>query len=326
MDEGNAEKIDEQFSLLDARARKQRRSSIIMTVALVTVTGLLVLQLARDIVAKQSQVRQAEESKGELDKQLRTEQQKLNAAARAREKLEAEVRQLEATKKSYQDRILAEKGAHNDNGHGTGDPTTGGGETPDIKEPTGGGRHDPSQVDDPTGETAAPSRPLAPLAPPEQAMIIEESGRAPAGFYIKPGVKVEPGVGASGRTIFKVQMTVDVPEAERVNVERVTYLLSPKYYLKNMIEAATESPFEAKFNVFACESTILVRVRLRDGSSLAFDYDWCRQEGWPVHTKEPVIVLPEDEKTPSLPRDTNIATPSPGKAPTRPRTDVPRIP
>ena len=293
------EKFDVQLSLLDARARKHRRSSVVMTVVLVVVTGALVLQFAADIVRKQAQVHYAESSRGELDKQLKSEQEKLNAATRAREKLEAEVRDLEETKRSYQNKILSDKDAHN---MGVRPPESQG---KPVASPTAGTRVDPDPEDVPT------------KTPKSGELIIEESGKAPEGFYIKPNVKVTPGVGSSGKDIFKVQLSLDIPEARRADVEIVSYHLSPKFYLRNEIGGGNEAPYEARFNVFACESTVLARVRLRDGTSLAVDFDWCVVPGWPVRKREPVIVNSEDEKAipkpapipTTAPREPGIATP-----------------
>ena len=308
-DDGEKHDFDEQLSQLDARARKRRRKGLILTAVLIGVTGSLVLQLARDIVAKQAQVRRAEQSRGELDEQLKSEQQKLDKATRTREQLEAEIRQLEATKKSYQDRILAEKEAHNLNSN---QGATNGKNPPDPG--AGTGRHDPteSQTAPPQQQSDAADAPV----PVEEALLIEEEGKAPAGFFIKPSVNVTPALGFSGRDIFKVQLTTDVPEGKRADVERVSYHLSPKHYLRNVIEGGAAPTFEAKFNVFACESTVLVRVKLRDGTALAFDFDWCRHENWPDRKKEPVMISSEDEKTPTS-NNPFVASPSPSKAPTK---------
>jgi len=308
-DDGDKQDFDEQLSQLDARARKHRRKSLILTAVLVGITGSLVLQFARDIVEKQAQVRRAEQSRGELDEQLRSEQQKLDKATRTREQLEAEIRQLEATKKSYQDRILAEKEAHNSNSN----QGISNGKTPPPDPGVGvTGRHDPteSQFGPPQQQADAVDAPV----PAEEALLIEEEGKAPAGFFIKPTVNVTPALGFSGRDIFKVQITTDVPADKRADVERVSYHLSPKHYLRNVIEGGAEPTFEAKFNVFACESTVLVRVKLRDGTALAFDFDWCRHENWPDRKKEPVMMSSEDEKTPAS-NNPFVASPSPSKPP-----------
>lgn len=285
------EKFDEQLSLLDARARKHRRSSVVITVLLVAVTGALVLQFAADIVRKQAQVYYAESSRGELDKKLKSEQEKLNAATRAREKLEEEVRELEETKRSYQNRILSDKDAHN---MGVRAPESQG---KPAGSPSAGTKVDPEQQDIPSN------------APKSGELIIEESGKAPEGFYIKPAVKVTPGIGASGKDIFKVELSLNLPEAQRTDVETVSYHLSPKFYLRNEIGGGNEAPYEAKFNVFACESTVLARVRLRDGTTLAVDFDWCVVPGWPVRKREPVIVNSEDEK--AIPKPAPIPTTAP---------------
>jgi TolA-binding protein len=285
LDEGDKEKLDAQFSLLDARSRKRRRSSIIITIVLVGVTGTLVLQLAKDIVNKQAQVQRVEKSRGELDQQLRSEQEKLDTATQSRQKLEEEIKELEAVKKSYQDRILSEKDAHN---FGEGERAHPG------KFPT---QDDPHVEAPPNG--IGDNVPVGPpVAQESEALIIEEAGKAPEGLYIRPDITVTPALGLSGRQIFKIQVSLDLPEAQRSNVESVTYHLSPKYYLKNEVEGGGAPNFEAKFNVFACESTVLARVRLRGGTTLAVDFDWCRYSGWPVRKKEPVIVTSDDEKTP----------------------------
>jgi TolA-binding protein len=301
MDEGDKEKLDAQFSLLDARARKRRRSSIIATIVLVGVTGLLVLRLARDIVDKQAQVQRVEKSRGDLDKQLRTEQEKLDAATAARKKLEAEIEDLEATKKSYQERILSEKDAHNF------------GLAPQGNQE----KNSPAGVWEAGGRVTAGPGDIA-VGPPEaresEALLIEEAGKAPEGMYIRPNVMVTPATGSSGREIFKIQLSLDIPEDKQADVERVTYHLSPKYYMKNEIYGWAAPTFEARFNVFACESTVLARVRLRDGTTLAVDFDWCRYNGWPARKKEPVIVTSEDEKFPINPP---IATLPPKSPPER---------
>lgn len=276
MDGDDKLKIDEQFSLLDARARKRRRSSVVLTLALVAVTAMLVLRLAGDIVDKQAQVTRVEQSRGELDQQLRSEQEKLDAAIRIREKLEAEVKELEATKKGYQQRILSEKEAHN----------TGGSQGTGYDKPLPASAPSAESRVDPDAVGAAP-------------LLIEEAGKAPQGFVLTPNITVTPGRGTSGREIFKVQLSLDLPEAHRGNVERVVYHLSPKYYMRNTIEGGSAPPFEANFNVFACESTVLARVKLRDGTTLAVDFDWCRHEGWPDRKKQPVIIASEDEKVPA---------------------------
>lgn len=285
-EEVEKEKFDEQLSLLDARARKQRRSSIIMTVVMVVVTGALVLQFARDIVRKQAQVHYAETSRGELDQKLKSEQEKLDAATRAREKLEAEVKELEETKRNYQNRILSDKDAHNLGIAGRenqGKPTLA---------PTGSNAG-PIPEDVPTQDRAAGH------------LLIEESGKAPEGFYIKPSITVTPGIGSSGKDIFKIHLSLELPEAQRGAVENVSYHLSPKFYLRNEIGGGDVAPYDAKFNVFACESTVLARVRLRDGTTLAVDFDWCLVPGWPARKPEPVIVNSEDEKA--------IPKPAPGR-------------
>lgn len=286
------EKFDAQLSVLDARARKHRRSSVVMTVVLVVVTGALVLQFAKDIVRKQALVYSAESSRGELDKKLKSEQEKLNAATRAREKLEAEVRELEETKRNYQNRILSDKDAHNMGlrpRESQGKP---------AGSPSAGTKVDPDPEDIPTTDT-----------PKSGELIIEESGKAPEGFYIKPAVKVTPGIGSSGKDIFKVELSLSLPEARRADVETVSYHLSPKFYLRNEIGGGNEAPYEAKFNVFACESTVLARIRLRDGTTLAVDFDWCVVPGWPVRKREPVIVNSEDEK--AIPKPAPVPTTAP---------------
>lgn len=279
MDEGNKESIDAQFSLLDEKARKRRHKSIVQTIILVAITGTLVLRLAKDIVDKQAQVQSVEKSRGELDQRLKSEQEKLDSAIRAREKLESEIKDLEATKKSYQNRILSEKEAHN-NSSGAGKPI-GNRETQDTPPPD-------TKVGEEEMQAGAP-------------IFIEEVGKAPEGFTIKPMVTVEPGTGVSGRQIFKVLVALEIPEQHRANIERVSYHLSPKYYAKNTIDGGSAPTFEAKFNVFACESTVLGRVLLRNGTMLAIDFDWCREPGWPVRKREPVMVNPEDAKTPPNP-------------------------
>jgi hypothetical protein len=319
MDDGDKHNLDEQFSLLDAQSRKRRRVGLILTAVLVGITGSLVLQLARDIVAKQAQVRQAEQSRGELDERLRTEQEKVDKASRTREKLEAEIRQLEAMKKSYQDRILSDKDAHN---MGSPPATLNGKPLQPTPSSTSNGG-----LKDPVESQSAPPRQTADMQadmpPPEEALLIEESGKAPPGFFIKPKVNVTPAVGASGREIFKVELETDVPEGKRADVERVSYHLSPKYYLRNVIEGGDAPTFQAKFNVFACESTVLVRVKLRDGTALAFDFDWCHHENWPDRKKEVVIVTSENEKTPTNPPV--VASPSPSKSiPIPPIVTTPR--
>jgi hypothetical protein len=241
MDDGDKENIDAQFSRLDEKARHHRRKSIVQTIVLVVITGLLVLRLAGDIVEKQAQVHSAEQSRGELDKKLKSEQEKLDAAIRAREKLEDEIKDLEATKKSYQNRILGEKTNITATGTGTGKPPSNP-ESPDITPPDKQVGLDDAAI--------------------ELPIIIEEVGKAPEGFSIKPTVFVEPSVGTSGRQIYKVLLALEVPEAHRANVERVSYHLSPKYYLKNTVDGGGAPNFEAKFNVFACESTVLGRVLL----------------------------------------------------------------
>lgn len=300
IDEGDKEKIDEQFSMLDARAKKQRRRSIVMTILLAIVTGALVMRLANDIVDKAAQVRRSEASRGQLDQQLRSEQEKLDSAVKTREKLEAEIKELEATKKSYQNRILSEKDAHN-----FGEAQT----IANGKYPVATAPMAESQAFVDVGDVVPTASASAPGdAPP---LLIEESGKAPEGFSVQPNIKINPALGLSGRGIFKVQVWLDIPEAKRANVESVTYHLSSKYYLKNTIEGGSVAPFEAKFNVFACESTVLARIRLRDTTTLAVDFDWCRAEGWPARKKELVIVTSEDEKTPS----TLSSTPIPNTAP-----------
>ena len=293
LDDGDKEKIDAQFSMLDARSRKRRQTSVIATVAITCVTGILVLRLARDIVDKQAQVSRVEKARGELDEKLKSEQDKLDAAVRTREKLESEIKDLEAAKRSYQNRILSEKDAHNmgsvesTNG-GQGKPPQGISKTPLDDVPKNGG------IAADLGEAPA--------------LLIEEAGKAPAGFYIKPVVQVVPTIGTSGREVFKVALALDIPESERANVERVTYHLSPKYYLRNAIEGGAGPSFEAKFNVFACESTVLARVHLRGDIKVAVDFDWCRESGWPIRKKEPVIVAPEDEKAPLNAPPFNVPT------------------
>ena len=303
IDEGDKEKLDAQFSLLDARSRKRRRSSVVATIVLVGITGLLVLRLARDIVEKQAQVQLVEKSRSELDKQLKSEQEKLDAATASRKKLETEIRELEAVKKSYQERILSEKDAHNFGLSLTDDL----GKPAAPTESSSGGRIPGNQVDIAVGP---------PEAQVSEALLIEESGKAPEGFYIRPNVTVTPTTGLSGREVFKVQLSLDVPEDKQADIERVTYHLSPKYYLKNEIYGWAAPTFEARFNVFACESTVLARVRLRDGTTLAVDFDWCRDAGWPARKKEPVIVTSEDEKTPSnIPIATLPPRTPPGRIP-----------
>jgi hypothetical protein len=283
MDERDQDNIHAQFSLLDEQSRKRRQKSIVQTIVLVAITGFLVLRLAKDIVDKQMQVQNVEKSRGELDQKLKSEQEKLDAAIRTREKLEGEIKDLEATKRSYQNRILGEKQASANGGTGAGKPAP----TSENQIPNSPNGRDP--VDD-AGE-----------APDVTTPIIEEVGKKPEGFTIKPNVIVLQGTGISGREIFKVSLMLEVPEHHRANVERVSYHLSPKYYLKNMIDGGGAPNFEAKFNVFACESTVLARVLLRDGTMLAVDFDWCREPGWPVPKREPVIVNAEDAKTPPNP-------------------------
>ncbi|HRI62674.1 MAG TPA: hypothetical protein PK156_00505 [Polyangium sp.] len=304
-EDGDKEKIDAQFSMLDARARKRRRTGLIVTVALTAVTGILVLRLARDIIDKQAQVSRAEQARGELDQKLKSEQEKLDAAVRTRAKLESEIKDLEATKRSYQNRILSEKDAHNMGGDANGSA----GKTPQGLRPVPNPETPVTQTNPGIAEDLVDAR----------ALLIEESGKAPTGFFIKPVVNVVPGIGNSGKEIFKVLLALEIPEAQRANVERVTYHLSPKYYLRNTIEGGEGPSFEAKFNVFACESTVLGRVHLRGGTTVAVDFDWCRESGWPLRKKEPVMVAPEDEKSSanrpaptSPPANTISPLPSPG--------------
>jgi cell division protein ZapA (FtsZ GTPase activity inhibitor) len=291
LDEGSHEHIDAQFSALDERSRKMRRKSIAQTVALVVITGLLVLRLANDIVQKQAQVQSVEKSRGELDQRLKSEQEKLSAAIQTREKLEGEIKDLEATKRSYQNRILGEKEA--------GNVSSGAGKAPEFPLSPTNGQPDPDD---------------AAVTPP--SLIIEEVGKAPEGFFIKPSVIVQPGQGSSGRDVYKILLSLEVPATQHENIEQVSYHLSPNYYLRNQIEGGGSPNFEAKFNVFACESTVLARVKLRGGTTLAVDFDWCREKGWPERKREPVIVSAEDEKKP--PRSNNAPQPSETPGITRP--------
>lgn len=278
MDESDKDNIHAQLSLLDEQSRKRRQKSIVQTIILVAITGMLVLRLAQDIVDKQAQVQHVENARGQLDQKLKSEQEKLDTAIRAREKLEGEIKDLEATKRSYQNRILGEKEPSASAGSGAGKPAN----SVEVNSPPSPNGLDPQ--DDATG---APT-----------AIIIEEVGKTPDGFTVKPTVFVQQGVGISGREIYKVLLALEIPENHRGNVERVSYHLSPTYYLKNMIDGGGAPNFEAKFNVFACESTVLARVLLRNGTMLAVDFDWCRESGWPIPKREPVIVNADDSKTP----------------------------
>jgi hypothetical protein len=64
---------------------------------------------------------------------------------------------------------------------------------------------------------------------------------------------------------------------------------------------------------------VLARVKLRDGVTLAVDFDWCSFSGWPDRKKEAILVTSEEEKTP------NIALAPGAKPPQMPANKPPHI-
>lgn len=286
------EQLDQKFSLLETRAKKRRRSSILLTFVLVFVTAVLVLQLANEVVVQQERARTAEKPQAAASSQV----DELRRQSELLAKLDAERKQLEKANKNFQQRILDDKGI------GEGIITTAGRTPEPISSNVTPPPHGPETED---------------IQEKAEALVIEEDGKAPAGFVMTPKVDVLPSRGTSGREIFKVRLWLEVPADKRGEVEQVTYHLSPKHYLlKRLIEGDATPPFAANFNVFSCESTALARAKLKNGATVAVDFDWCDHAGWPERKKEVVILAPEEEKQPAKPATVPSHTPVPVPIPT----------
>ncbi|MRG98441.1 hypothetical protein [Polyangium spumosum] len=157
----------------------------------------------------------------------------------------------------------------------------------------------------------------APEAP--ESVVLKEEGEVPEGLRPTPRAKVITRPGVRALPIYDVVLSLDVPEAQKDSIKRVVYDLNPVFYISKRELVGGEPPsFEAAATVYACKSTVIVKIELVDGSRLELDYDWCRAEGWPQKSQEKQIVVPQSLQEVEKMLNQSPLVPRPPTAPPRP--------
>jgi hypothetical protein len=159
------------------------------------------------------------------------------------------------------------------------------------------------------------------------SVVLAAEGESPEKLRVVPRTRVSP---RRGGRVFDVVLSLDVVDEMRSPVS-VTYELNPVYYFVKRELTGGEAPsFEASLTVYACKSTVLVKIKLQDGSRMEVDYDWCRAEGWPAPAQEQVQLEEPEEPRPGLPPShvPGIAhphpQPRPQPQPQQPQPNTPR--
>jgi cell division protein FtsL len=225
----------------------------------------------------------------QLEEKARGLEAQVRDKQREREQLEGENKQLEERKKLLQRFI--EK----------------------LHEPSGG-----------------PSASLAPERSPEaretESVIVSQRGDVPAAFSPEPRVTLNPRKLPRGREVVDVTLSLDVPEPQREAIESVTYDLNKDWYGNNQFSSSDKPTYDARFTVYECLGTVLVTVKLKNGSSTAVALDWCKNDGWPKPPQN--IGAPEPEPAPLEPPGTGPGRPNrpPGDNRPPPKTDSPTRP
>jgi len=141
-------------------------------------------------------------------------------------------------------------------------------------------------------------------APPSVVLTAEGEGRDD--FRPAPKAQIKPR--PSGRA-YEVTLSLDLPQAKLDSIQQVTYELNPLFYFVRHELTVTKAPFEAELTVYACKSTVLAKIVLKNGSKIEVDYDWCRAEGWPPPKQEQVEQEPEKGAEPKPPGPPNPRPP-----------------
>lgn len=247
------EKLEAELSALEERARARRQKSMVVTLVPVLLTALIVVYFAIDIAKKNIELYDTRKAKQELDQKLDEGQQKLDEVEKSRKKLEEETRRLEDRKKELEAYLRSQRG-----------------ESPPAS----------------AGAARAPEAP--------ESVVLKEEGKVPEGLRLTPRARVLPRPGVRGLAVYDVVLYLDVPEAQKDSIKRVVYELNPVFYISKRELVGGDAPsFEAAATVYACKSTVITRVELRDGSRLELDFDWCRAEGWPQKGQEKQVVEPQ---------------------------------
>jgi len=127
---------------------------------------------------------------------------------------------------------------------------------------------------------------------PSSVVLAAEDG-AQDKLVVVPHARLAP---TNSKRAFDVVLSIDVPTGDMSSIASVTYELNPIYYFVKRELVVEEPPFEAKVTVYLCKSTVLVKVKMKDGSKMEVDFDWCRANGWPAPQPEEVIEQPPPEE------------------------------
>jgi len=280
MDIDEKEKIEAELSAIEARARVRRRRSALATLLPVALTAAVVLGFAIHISSQKQELHETRTVKEQLDAELRAEQDKLDQVEKSKKKLEEETKRLEERKKSLEDYLRSQRAS----GSGS------------------------AKIAEAHASADAP-----------ESVVLSEEGDVPAGLRATPRARVTPRVGSKGVPVYDVVLSLDVPEAQKESISRVVYELNPIFYITKRELVGDDAPtFEAKASVYACKSTVLAKIELRDGSRMEVDFDWCRAEGWPAKKTEQLQVV-EPEPLQEVERKQEPTLPRPQKPPTAPR-------
>ncbi len=281
MDVDEKEKLDAALEALEARARVRRRGSMLVTLVPVGLTALIVGGFAIHIGTKNLELYDARKSAEELDQRLAEGQVKLAEVEKSRKQLEDETKRLEDRKKDLESYLRSQR----------------------------------TEAEGPT--TAGIARAVD--AP--ESVVLAEEGKVPEGLRPTPRASVMSRPGIAGQPVYDVILSLDVAEAQKDAIARVVYELNPVYYISKRELVGGDAPtFEAAATVYACKSTVITKIELRDGSRMELDFDWCRSEGWPrqkSQDRQTVDPVPPQElekrpipkRPPTAPRDPNITNP-----------------
>ncbi len=120
-----------------------------------------------------------------------------------------------------------------------------------------------------------------------ESVVLGAEGAKVEGLTVVPHARVTKS--QSGRAL-DVVFSLDVQEGQTGRIKNVVYELNPVYYfVKREMTGGVAPSFEATASVFACRSTVLVKLTLEDGARMDLDFDWCRAEGWPAPKQEAVL-------------------------------------
>ena len=155
------------------------------------------------------------------------------------------------------------------------------------------------------------------------SVVLTSTGEAPSKFRVVPRATVKPR--RSGRA-YDVTLSLDITAGDPNSIDQVEYVLSPVYFDLKTAVMAYDAPFEGKFTVFGCRSTVMVKVLLKDGSNMELDFDWCSAEGWPLPKQEEVEHQASPQRKPRESESPNITRPLPGEPNRQQPMEDPRFP